>query len=102
MDASARTSGWSRSLVQWSLLISPSRAPLWDRNWLDVRAQLIIGAHAHHSHPSVAQATLTSICFGLACSLFGTCTVSTPLLNSAFTLLKSASSGRAKLRMNVP
>jgi len=43
-----------------------------------VRAQLIIGAHARHSHPSVAQATLTSICFGLACSLFGTCTVSTP------------------------
>src|SRR6266481_521807 len=48
------------------------------------------------------QATLTSICFGWACSLFGTCIVSTPSLNSAFTLLKSASSGRAKLRMKVP
>ena len=48
------------------------------------------------------QATLTSICFGSACSLFGTCIVSTQSLNSAFTLLKSASSGRAKLRMKVP
>src|SRR5438132_14394702 len=28
MDAPARTSGWSRSLVQWSLLRSPSRASL--------------------------------------------------------------------------
>src|SRR5581483_2519155 len=49
-----------------------------------------------------SQATLTSICLGLACSLFGTCTVRTPSLNSAFTLLKSASSGSAKLRMKVP
>ena len=50
---------------------------------------------------ALAQATFTSICLGWACSLFGTCTVRTPSLNSAFTL-KSASSGRAKLRMKVP
>ena len=48
------------------------------------------------------QATLTSICFGLAFSLLGRCTLSTPSSNSAFTLSASASSGTTKLRSKLP
>ena len=40
-----------------------------------------------------SQATATSICLGLAFSLFDTCTVSMPSLNSAFPFSASASSG---------
>ena len=36
------------------------------------------------------QATLTSICLGLAFSFFGKCTSSMPCLNTAFTLSASA------------
>lgn len=47
-------------------------------------------------------ATLTSICLGFALSLLATCTLSTPSLNSAFTLFASASSGSVKLRAKLP
>jgi hypothetical protein len=47
-------------------------------------------------HP--AQPTATSISLGLAFSVFETCTVGMPSLNSAFTFSASASSGSIKLR----
>src|SRR5262249_31452267 len=56
----------------------------------------------HGRRGAFPQAALTSIGLGLAFSLFGKCTVSKPFLNSAFTLLASASSGRVNLRVNLP
>ena len=44
----------------------------------------------------------TSMDLGLACSAFGRWTLSTPSLNSAATLLPSASSGSVKLRAKRP
>ena len=48
------------------------------------------------------QATLTSMCLGLAFSFFGKWISSMPCLNSAFTLSASASSGSAKVRAKLP
>jgi hypothetical protein len=66
------------------------------------RASQLTGTHACRLRYDLTQAILISICFGFAFSLFGKCTVSKPFLNSAFTLVASASSGRVKLRTKVP
>jgi hypothetical protein len=63
------------------------------------------GARDGRLHPSPAvptQATLTSICCGLAFWVLARWTVSTPSLNSALTFAGLASSGSEKLRTKLP
>jgi len=51
---------------------------------------------------AASQATLTSICWGLAFCVLARRTISTPSLNSAVTLPGLASSGSEKLRPKLP
>ena len=82
---------------------SPWRASSYLIGSGSMRARPNVGARAQSTTARhLAQATLTSMCLDLARSFLGRCTVSNPFLNSAFTLLPSASSGRAKLRIKVP
>jgi len=68
-----------------------------------VRRGMVAGTRSGaRSCPKSGQLTFTSICFGRTFSLLARCTRSTPSLNSALTLLFSASSGMLKLRSKRP
>ena len=68
------------------------------------RVSVLVQGPAEVARPTTApaQATLTSICCGLAFWVLARCTVSTPSLNSALTLAGLASSGSEKLRPKLP
>src|ERR1043165_7446055 len=78
------------------------------REWAGERLRDIHRPHAEygvfvfHWRPEEHHCRFTSTALGLAFSLFGRCTFSTPSLNSAFTFAPSAPSRRVKLRRKFP
>jgi len=93
---------WPWELLQTRINASRSRALAQTSSSITGRQSAAAQARQPRIGEARAHATFTSIAFGLTSTVLGTCTFSTPFLNSAVIRFISTSVGNKNRRMNFP